>query len=231
MITPDHAADREHAGDLHQHLVAHRHFLGIADAAEGGRGEHAGQHRADDAADSVHREHVERVVHLERLLHVAGGEEAHDAGGGADCERADRPDESRGRRDRAEPRDHAGHDAEHRGLAVAHPFADHPGERSGRRADVRHQHRHARRAVGGERAARVEAEPAHPQHAGAGHRHGHVVRRHRRLGKAPAPAEHQRADQRRHARVQVHDRAAGEVHDAPSSPSQPSPHTQCATGQ
>ena len=69
-------------------------------------------------------------------------------------------------------------------------------------------------AVGLERAAGVEAEPAEPQQARAHHGHGQVVRLHRLMPVALAPAEHDRAHQRRDARGDVHDGAAREVERA-----------------
>ena len=95
---------------------------------------------------------------------------------------------------------------------------------------VRDQHGHARRAVGGERAAGVEAEPADPQHAGPGR--GFMVRLcggMGGLGKALALAEHQRRHQRRDPGIDMHHGAAGKS-ITPSFCSQPSPHTQWHTG-
>ena len=70
----------------------------------------------------MHREHVERVVDLQLALDELRREEADDAGDEADHERAHRADEARGRRDRAQARDHAGHDAEHARLAELEPL-------------------------------------------------------------------------------------------------------------
>ena len=58
-------------------------------------------------------------------------------------DRAARTHEAGGRRDGAESGDHAGDDAQTTGFAVAHPLQDHPGERAGGGAEVRHPHRHA----------------------------------------------------------------------------------------
>ena len=56
--------------------------------------------------------------------------------------------------------------------------------------------RHPGIAVGGERAAAIEAEPADPQHRRAGHGHPGAVRRDRLVGKAAPGAEHQGEHQR-----------------------------------
>ena len=69
-------------------------------------------------------------------------------------------------------------------------------------------------AVGLERAAGVEAEPAEPQQRRAHDGHGQVVRLHRLVPVAAALAEHDRADERGDARGDVHDGAAGEVERA-----------------
>ena len=97
------------------------------------RREHAGEQRAEHAADAVHRRHVERIVDRAACASVAGGEEAHRCRRRRPMsDRADRADEARRRRDGAEAGDHAGDDAEHRRLAVAHPF-DAPSRRARRR--------------------------------------------------------------------------------------------------
>src|SRR6185437_5602125 len=49
-----------------------------------GGGEHPRQQRAEDAADAVDAEHVERIVIAETLLERGRGEIAHRAGDGAD---------------------------------------------------------------------------------------------------------------------------------------------------
>ena len=56
--------------------------------------EDAGQDRADDAADAVDAEAVERVVIAEGVLERGGAEVAADAAGDADHHRADRADDS-----------------------------------------------------------------------------------------------------------------------------------------
>src|SRR5947209_13128652 len=62
--------------------------------------EYAGQQRADDAADAVDAEAVERVVVAEGVLERSRAEVAADAGGDADDEPANRADEAGGWRDR-----------------------------------------------------------------------------------------------------------------------------------
>src|ERR1700722_4241251 len=60
---------------------------------------HPGQQRADDAADAVHAERVERVVILQRMFERSRGEKAYDPGDEADDHRRSRPYESGRRRD------------------------------------------------------------------------------------------------------------------------------------
>ncbi len=52
-----------------------------------------------------------------------------------------------------------------------------------------------------------------PQHARAGHCQRQVVRRHGHVREAAASADHQRAHERRHAGIHVHDDATRVVHD------------------
>ena len=104
------------------------------------------------------------------------------------------------------------------GFAVAPPLHQHPGQRAGRRAQVRAQHRHGGGAVGGQCAAAVEAEPAHPQHAGAGRRQRQAVRRHRHMRKAAAPAD---APARTPAPPRRHSRAPRCRRRNPSRPASP----------
>jgi len=117
----DRRPDQRHgdAEELHRDLARHRLALGVTDAAERSSTENAGERRADDAADAVHREDIERIVDREHALHVVGGNETDDTGDQADDDCAHRPDEARGRRDGAESRHHAGDDAEHGGLSEA----------------------------------------------------------------------------------------------------------------
>ncbi len=67
---------------------------------------------------------------------------------------------------------------------------------------------------GGQRAPGVESEPAEPEQSGAEQRERHVVRQERRPLVVAARADDERGDERRDARVDVHDRAAGEVERA-----------------
>ena len=60
------------------------------------------------------------------------------------------------------------------------------GNRRGQRGG---HERVGRDAVGGHRAAGVEAVPTHPQHAGADHTEHHAVRRHRFFAEADAFAQ------------------------------------------
>ena len=73
------------------------------------------------------------------------------------------------------------------------------------------EHGHAGGAVRRQRAARVEPEPAYPEHAGAGHGHGQVVRRHCNMRKPIPITQHQGRYQGRNACRHVDHRAAGEV--------------------
>ena len=113
-------------------------------------GEDAGQDGADEAADAVDAEGVERVVVAERALQPRHRPEADDAGDDADDQRAGRVDAAGGRRDGDQAGDRAGDDAEHARLAAHDPLGEHPGERGGGGGDLGDGHGHAGAAVGGE---------------------------------------------------------------------------------
>src|SRR6185437_6297864 len=209
-VGPDRAPDRRGGNrqDLDSYLARESHSRGIPHAPELRRDEDAGQRRAENAADSVHRGDIERVIHMELALEELGRRETDQARRGADCDGAERSDESGGRCDRPEPRHHAGNDAEHARLAEPQPLRGHPSERAGGGAQVRDENGHRGRAVGRKRAAAVEAEPADPEHAGAQDGERHVVRRHGSVRKALALAQHQCGDERTRSGRHVHDDAA-----------------------
>ena len=86
--------------------------------------EHTGQDRADDAANAVDAEGVERVVITEHLLDVDRREVTSDAGNDADDQRARRIDEARSGSDRDETGNRTGDDAEDARLLGDHPFSE-----------------------------------------------------------------------------------------------------------
>ena len=218
----------DHADGLHAQLGAHGGFLRAialaAENADGGAGEYGGQQGAERPADAVHREDVQGVVDLQRALDVVGGEEADEAGSDADDERACRADEARRRGDGAEARHHAGDGAESARLAEPDPFANHPSEGPGGGRQVGDQHGHGGIAVGRQRTAAVESEPADPEHARAGHGEGHVVRRHGLGGKAAPVAQHHGRHDGGGAGGDVNHGAAGEVHQAHLAEPAAAPH-------
>src|SRR3546814_16887404 len=70
------------------------------------------------------------------------------------------------------------------------------------------------------RRAGVEAEPAHPEQAGADQGHGQRVRRHDVLLIAATLSDDEAADERHDARVDVDDGAAREIERAPAERSE-----------
>ena len=72
------------------------------------------------------------------------------------------------------------------GLPVSHPFRGEPAERRRRRAEVGGHEGAGGQPEGGQRAAGVEAEPAHPEQAGADEAQHQVVRLHGRRADSPA---------------------------------------------
>jgi hypothetical protein len=91
-----------------------------------GRDEDAGKERAEDSADRVHAEDVERIVGLDHLLEAADAPQADEARGNADHKGTGNPYVARSRRDRDEPRDRARRRTQHRRLALEDPFAERP---------------------------------------------------------------------------------------------------------
>jgi hypothetical protein len=127
-----------------------------------------GQQRADDAADAVHAEGVQRIVITERTFFsevaakkqptpatrpmiTAGVGPTKPEAGVIATRPATAPD--------AMPST--------LGLPLANPFGEHPRQRRSCRSDLRSRHGHAGAAIGGDGGTGVEAEPAHPQQRGA----------------------------------------------------------------
>src|SRR5262244_2155303 len=119
--------DDDDALDLvdHLHRVAFDQAGGAAVLLDR---EHAGEQRADGAADGVHAEGVERIIVAQHALQAGAAPVAEDAGGDADAQRADRADEARRRGNGDKAGNGAGADAHDRGLAPHHPLDQHPGE-------------------------------------------------------------------------------------------------------
>ena len=161
-------------------------------------GEEADQQRADEPADEVHADDVEGVV--------VAGLELHLDGVAADQRRRSAPMHDRrraGRRSRRPgviaTRPATMPDAAPRfvGVTVADPLDDDPRQPGRGGGEERVHERLGGLAVGGERRAGVEAEPAEPQDAGADHHERHRVRR---LALAAASPCACRARARRRAR-------------------------------
>src|SRR6266545_4846380 len=94
------------------------------------------------------------------------------------------------------------------------PLDRQPAEHRGRGGHVGVHERLRGEAVGAERGARIEAEPAEPQDPRAEQRKRQIVRKHRVIGPAAPLAEQDHRRERGDARIDVHDGAAGEVERA-----------------
>ena len=115
------------------------------------------------------------------------------------------------RGDRDETGDGTGGGTDRGGLAVLDLLDDEPCEQCGGRRDERVDERDRGGAVGGELGARVEAEPAEPQQAGAEEHERRVVRNVRALLESDALAEDEREGQSRGTGVDVDRGSTGEV--------------------
>ena len=171
----------------------------------------AGEDRAERSTDAMHTERIKGVVITEPRLEFPAREEGNDTRQDADDHCAGSIHETASRGDHHQTRDDAGAESQDAGLALDQPFHHRPDEASRGRCE-----RGGGEGVGGdavrpERAARVEAVPADPEHARADHTKHHAVRGHRLFREAQARLEDQAEDQGRPTGGHVHHRAAGEV--------------------
>jgi hypothetical protein len=95
------------------------------------------------------------------------------------------------------------------------PLDQHPSDRYRGRRDLRHEHGHASSAIGGQLAARIEPEPAHPKHRRADNCQRQIMR-FDRLSKRPTTLpDHQTAHQASNCRIDVDNRSACEIDHIP----------------
>ncbi len=99
-------------------------------------------------------------------------------------------------------------------MAALDLFDDEPADHGGGGGEVGVDECLGGDAVGAERGAGIESEPAEPQDAGAEQSERQVVGRHRLAGPASALPEHEGKDERGHAGVDVDDGTTGEVEGA-----------------
>src|SRR5690606_6077168 len=175
-----------------------------------GRGDQTDQQGADETADQVDADHVERVVVTELELQ-ADRQGAQRTGGDADDERAQRVHRGAGRGDGDQTRDDTGGGAQRGGVTVAQLLDQEPGHHGRTGGDGGGQEGGAGEAVGAHRGTGVEAVPTEPQQTGAEHDERQVVRAEGGLRPALALAENQGKDQGGGARVDVDGGATGEV--------------------
>ena len=188
--------------------------LEFPESTEAGGAEDRQQHGADDPAETMDREDIEAVVDLQLLLHPSAGEVAGHAGNQAEQDGAGRTDHAGRRGDSGEAGDGASRRADNARFAGLQSLHQRPSQRRGGRGEVGHQQGHAGRAVGGELAAGIEAEPADPQQPGAGHDHPWAVRRLQVAGESAALAKHGRQHQRTGPGGRVDHDAAREIDHA-----------------
>ena len=177
------------------------------------RGKDSGEQRASEAADTVAGEDVERIIQA-RARAEQDHEVAGEGGDSAQGQRTERAHEAGGGGDGHETDDDAGRGAHGGDVSGAHGVEDRPDHQRRHRRQEGVGERQCRRSVRGERAAAVEAEPAEPEQPGAQQHEGDVVRQDRLAPIVLAGAQHRRGDERRHAGVDVHDGATGEVEHA-----------------
>ncbi len=116
-----------------------------------------------------------------------------------------------GGRDRNQSGNRPGNDAQHRGLAVAHPLDERPDQPGSRSRHVGNHEGSGCNAVCCELRAGVKAEPAHPEHTGTQHGKGQVVRGRNFLRVSLALAEDDRRHQGGNPRVDMDHGTPGKV--------------------
>ena len=209
---PDHERDRN-ADALHAQLMRDIE-VGRTRAAEPRRGEHAGQHCADDAAHAVDAEHVQRVVRAQVALQRIHAPEPCRAAARADHHRAADADGAASRRDRNQAGNGPRCRTQHRRATAQQGFDCTPCKHCGRCGEQRVGEGERRDAIGFQRRARVESEPADPEQRCTHVGQRQVVRRQTFAPEADARTEPVGAHQSRDAGVDVHDGAAGEIQRA-----------------
>src|SRR5690606_19331943 len=120
-----HHTEQLHA-KLLQHAVAFQREAVAGECTQAGGGKHRRRQRAEHAADTVHREYIERIINLQFLLDEDHHVETHHTGNGTNHQRTTRANKPGRRRNGAKAGDHAGGNTERRRLAEFFPFDKHP---------------------------------------------------------------------------------------------------------
>ncbi|MPM11237.1 hypothetical protein SDC9_57576 [bioreactor metagenome] len=176
----------------------------------GGIGQQTDQDGADEAADQVHADDVERVVVAEAELQ-RDGQRAQRADPDTEEQGAHRRDGVGGGGDADQAGDHTGGGPQGGGVTVADPLHDEPADdrRGGGGESV--DERGGGDPVGAQRGPGVEAEPADEQQGGAEHHRDQVAGPDRGPAEALTLAEDDGESQPRSTGVDVDRGATGEV--------------------
>ena len=172
--------------------------------------EEAEEHGADETADAMDANHVERIVVAKLELERAGQAGDH-TGDGAEHDGPDRRDHVSGRRDGDETGDDARSGTHCGVVAGANLLGEAPGEHCSGSGERGGDPGIAGDTVGGECGAGVEAEPAEPQQEGAEHDERNIVRAERLSAEALTLADDQYDDESGDCGVNVNDRTTCEV--------------------
>jgi len=144
---------------------------------------------------AVNAKGVEGVVVAEELFDIEDHEGANDSGDESDDERAHGLNISGGLGDGGQSSDRSGDGAEGGGFAVLQPLGNYPSDGGCGGGKLRVDKGAGGQRPGIQRAAGVEAEPAHPQHSRRREAEHHGVRRNVLLRISDALAQIKRADQ------------------------------------
>ena len=192
-------------------MLTNANTLCQANAAQRPSHENPGQQCANNAADGVYTENIQRIVITQSIFQLGCGQVAKHASSDTDSQGSHGADRPAGRGDGDQACDCATGNAQHAGLAVEQPFTEHPTKGSGRCSNLGNSHGHAGGAVRCQFAACIEAEPANPEHGCANNRITEVVRQHRGFRIPVTLAQHDAGHETGNARIDMHHRTTGKI--------------------
>ena len=168
----DHQVEHQHNNDRHHNAQnlrdKQRHVARVEQAALTGprelrHAEQAREHTAQDAADTVATERVERIVVAELGLKMADGQIADGRYDQAHDQRRPRLDKARTRRNHHKARNQTGASTHQRGTIGVHALDDKPRDHARRAGRHGVEDGECRHGVGLKLAAAVKAKPTKPK--------------------------------------------------------------------
>ena len=195
----DHQVEHQYNSDRHHNAQnlrdEQRHVARVEQAALTGprelrHAEQAREHAAQDAANAVATERVERIVVAELGLKMADGQVADGRDDQAHDQRRPRLDKARTRRDHHKARNQTGAGAHQRGATGVHALDGKPRDHARRAGRHGVEYGERRHGVGLKLTAAVKAKPAKPKQTGAERHKRHVMRTVAHHAKTATTAKH-----------------------------------------